>query len=120
MPPDFPLLLVAPAVATDLVMRRLGSRSTFLVAAVAGTVFLLVFLAVQWPFADFLMSPWARNPVFASHRMDYAVPPAAQARFFEFNPTDDLVRGLSIALILAMVSSFFGLRWGTWMSRVRR
>src|SRR5262245_32898634 len=71
MPPDFPLLLVVPALAIDLVMRRLGRRSDWLVAAVAGAVFLLVFFAVQWPFADFLMSPWARNWMFASHRMDY-------------------------------------------------
>ena len=36
-------------------------------------VFVATFLAVQWPFADFLVSPWARNDFFGSHRMDYGV-----------------------------------------------
>jgi hypothetical protein len=120
MPPDFPLLLIVPAIAIDVLMRRVGRGADWRLAAAVGAVFLIVFLAVQWPFADFLMSPWARNWAFASHRMDYAVPPAAQARFYQLNPPDDLARGLPIALLLAMVSSRCGLWWGNWMSRVQR
>jgi hypothetical protein len=128
MPPDFPLLLIAPAIVIDIVMRRFGaaqpgprpSRRDWLLAAVLGSVFLAVFLAVQWPFADFLMTRWARNWFFVSHRMDYGVPPANQARWYRINPSDNLARGLPIAWLLAIVSARGGLRWGSWMSRVQR
>jgi hypothetical protein len=76
MPPDFPLLLVVPALALDLVMRWSGRRvNDWGLALLASLAFVATFLAVQWPFADFLMTPWARNFFFASHRMDYGVDP---------------------------------------------
>ena len=53
------------------------------------------FVAVQWPFADFLVSPWARNDFFGSHRMDYGVPPEIQARWYQLNPPDNLAIGLA-------------------------
>jgi hypothetical protein len=122
MPPDFPLLLVVPALAIDLVMKRMGrgrARDWGLAVLVA-FLFLASFLAVQWPFADFLVSPWARNEFFGSHRMDYGVPPEVQERWYRLNPADNLIAGLPIALILAFVSARCGLWWGNWMSRVQR
>ncbi len=122
MPPDFPLLLVVPALAIDLLIRRAppGGWRDWRLAAVLSAVFLTVFLAVQWPFADFLVSPWARNDFFGSHRMDYGVPPEIQQRFYQLNPPDDLARGLPIALAIGFVSARLGLWWGNWMARVRR
>jgi len=121
MPPDFPLLLVAPAFAIDLVMQRMSRRiNDWLLAAAVSFVFLAVFVAVQWPFADFLMTPWARNFFFASHRMDYATDPAMQARFFQLAPSDALAIGLPIALAIGYGSTRCGLWWGNWMSRVQR
>ncbi len=122
MPPDFPLLLVVPALAIDLVMQRVspGRGRDWWLAAVIGVVFVASFVAAQWPFADFLMTPWARNDFFGSHRMDYGVPPDIQGRWYRINPPDDLAVGLSIALALAFVSARFGLWWGNWMKRVQR
>jgi hypothetical protein len=122
MPPDFPLLLVIPALAIDLLIRRAtpGGWRDWRLAAVLSAVFLAVFLAVQWPFADFLVSPWARNDFFGSHRMDYGVPPEIQQRFYQLNPPDDLGTGLPIALAIGFVSARLGLWWGNWMARVRR
>lgn len=122
MPPDFPLLLVVPAVAIDVVIRRTrpGRWRDWATAAGLGLVFLAVFLAVQWPFADFLMSEWARNDLFGSHRMDYGVPPEVQARWYRIRPPDDLARGLPVALLLGVMSARLGLWWGTWMTRVQR
>jgi hypothetical protein len=122
MPPDFPLLLVVPAFAIDLVMRRAKARggNDWMLAAVLGSVFLAAFLAAQWPFAEFLMSPWARNWFFVSHRMAYSVDPTMQERFYRLNAPDGLAAGLAIALALAFVSARMGLWWGRWMARVQR
>ena len=122
MPPDFPLLLVVPALVIDVLMRRVtpGGWRDWISAALLGAAFVISFAAVQYPFADFLMSPWARNDLFVSHRMDYGVPPEIQQRFYELNPPDNLVAGLPIAIAIGFVSARFGLWWGNWMSRVRR
>lgn len=122
LPPDFPLLLVVPALAIDIAMQRMagGRRSDWVLAATIAVVFLAAFLAAQWPFADFLMTPWARNDFFVSHRMDYSVPPQIQERWYRINPPDDLASGLPIALVIGFVSARLGLWWGNWMSRVQR
>jgi hypothetical protein len=122
MPPDFPLLLVVPALAIDVAMRRVsgGRWRDWWLAAVIGVVFVVSFLAVQWPFADFLMSPWARNDFFGSHRMDYGVPPQIQQRWYQINQPDNLAAGLPIAIALAFVSARCALWWGNWMARVQR
>ncbi|HKA00399.1 MAG TPA: hypothetical protein VKE70_28000, partial [Candidatus Solibacter sp.] len=57
VPPEFPLLLIVPAIALDLLWRRTERWNRWVVAALSGVVFVAVFVAVQWPFANFLMSP---------------------------------------------------------------
>ena len=122
MPPDFPLLLVVPALAIDVLIRRVaaGAWRDWGLAVLLAVVFVITFVAVQWPFADFLVSPWARNDLFGSHRMDYGVPPEIQQRFYQLNPPDNLVVGLPIAIAIGFASARLGLWWGNWMSRVRR
>ena len=121
MPPDFPLLLIVPAFALDLVMQRgRGRINDWVLALIASGVFLLGFIAVQWPFADFLMAPAARNWFFVSHRMPYSLDPQFQARWYHMNPPDRLATGLPIALAIGYVSARSGLWWGNWMSRVQR
>jgi hypothetical protein len=122
MPPDFPLLLVVPALAIDVLIRRVaaGAWRDWGLAVLLAVVFVITFVAVQWPFADFLVSPWARNDLFGSHRMDYGVPPEIQQRFYQLNPPDNLAVGLPIAIAIGFASARLGLWWGNWMSRVRR
>jgi hypothetical protein len=121
MPTDFPLLLVVPALALDVVMQRARRRvNDWVFAALASVIFTTTFIAVQWPFADFLMTPWARNWFFVSHRMPYTVDPSFQARWYQLNPPDNLAVGLPIALVLGYVSARCGLWWGNWMARVQR
>jgi hypothetical protein len=121
MPTDFPLLLIVPAFALDLVMQRTrGRMNDWIFAAIASAVFVFAFLAAQWPFADFLMTPAARNWFFVSHRMPYTVDPSIQARWYVMKPADNLAVGLPIALALGYVSARFGLWWGNWMARVQR
>ena len=121
MPTDFPLLLIAPAFALDLTMHGLRGRANdWVLAAAAALVFVAAFLVVQWPLADFLMTPYARNWFFASHRMPYGADPSTQARWYTLRPADNLAVGLPIALALGYASARCGLWWGTWMARVQR
>src|SRR4051794_2383450 len=61
MPPDFPVLIVVPAIGIDLVMQRARRtlRNDWIMAAAIAVVFVAGLIAAQWPFADFLMTPWA-------------------------------------------------------------
>lgn len=119
LPPDPPLLLVVPAIAIDFLLQRFGRLSNIRLAALMAPVFVATFVAVQWPFADFLMTPWARL-VFATDRMAYMIPPVVQERWYRLEPADDLLIGLSIAIVLAFLSCWRGLSWGAWMARVQR
>ena len=121
MPTDFPLLLIGPAFALDLVMQRTRRRiNDWVLALLASAVFVVTFLAVQWPFADFLMTRWARNWFFVSQRMPYSVDPSMQAHWYRLNPPDRMAVGLPIAVAIGYVSARCGLWWGNWMSRVQR
>ena len=121
MPTDFPLLLIVPAFALDLLLQRArGRMSDWTLALLASAVFLVAFIAVQWPFADFLMTPAARNWFFVSHRMPYSAEPAFQARWYQLNPAEGLTAGWLIAIAIGFVSARCGLWWGNWMSRVQR
>ena len=121
MPTDFPLLLIVPAFALDLVTAWTRRRiNDWVLALLASAVFLVTFIAVQYPLADFLMTPWARNWFFGSHRMPYSVDPSIQARWYLVKPPDRLAVGLPIALAIGYGSARFGLWWGNWMSRVQR
>lgn len=63
IPPRFPLLLLLPAVAIDVCVRRLGSEVARVVACAAS--FAIIFIAAQWTFASFLLSPASDNWFFA-------------------------------------------------------
>jgi hypothetical protein len=122
MPPDFPLLLVVPAFCIDIVMRRSRELASadWRLAAILAVLFMVAFIAVQWPFADFLMTKWARNWFFVSDRMSYGVDPSVQERWYRINAPDNLAVGLPLATVLAFVSARCGLWWGNWMARVQR
>jgi hypothetical protein len=128
VPPEFPLLLVIPALAIDLLLRRGDRRHDWTMAAVLGAGFVALLLAVQWFFGEFLLSPAARNFVFARDQWPYMVQPGPWQHRFWGVPKDaagnldlgTLARGLGFAVLIAMVSARIGLWWGNGMSRVRR
>jgi hypothetical protein len=130
IPMQFPLLLVAPAVVIDLMMQRAGKDATsarrdWLLAPAFGLAFLAAFLVAQWPFADFLHSPAARNWIFFSDEFSYMVPAASNARAYRFYNPQSLTSapfwiGMVAALGYAALSSRAGLAWGRWMRQVRR
>ena len=123
MPAQFPLLLFVPAIGMDLVLQRWTGRRGWLLAAMLSVVFIAMFAAVQWPFATFLNSEYARNPLFGQHLRPYMVPETsafAQGRFLQPAGGLSLVTGLAMAAVLGMVSARLGIGWGEWMRRVQR
>jgi hypothetical protein len=120
VPPPFPVLLFVPAVAIDLLLQRIEGRDWILSVA-AGAAFLWIFFAVQWPLADFLMTPAARNWVFASDRWDYNIRPGSwQHQFWWAHQDVTSARALLVATVFAAASSRVGLWLGGWMRRVVR
>ncbi|HEX6135917.1 MAG TPA: hypothetical protein VFZ24_18230 [Longimicrobiales bacterium] len=123
MPPQFPLLLFVPALGLDLVLQRWNRGRGWTLAAVFSIVFVTLLAAVQWPFAVFLNSPYARNPLFGQHLRPYMTPAEsafAQGRFLEAAAGLELLAGLAIAAAFGLLSARLGIAWGDWMRRVQR
>jgi hypothetical protein len=122
-PPEFPLLIIIPAIALDLIWRRTASWGILRQAVVSGAVFVAIYAAVQWPFADFLMSPWARNWFFGTKYFGYYTSPtSAYARYQFYGAEQGLAfwQEFGMAVVTAIVTSWLGLAGGNWMSRIRR
>jgi hypothetical protein len=120
-PPDFPLLLIAPAIVWDLLRRRIAHWNSWLQALASALVFLGVFAIVQWNFANFLMTPAAANAVFGTiYRDFYSGPNSYQAlnRFYHRRENATLL--LAITFVAAFLTSRRGITWGSWMRAVRR
>jgi hypothetical protein len=123
IPPDFPLLLIIPALALDLFWQRARNWNAWLLAFVSGLIFTGVLLAVEWPFANFLMSPPSRNWFFGTNYFWYGLPATSfSARHLFYMPETGwpLIQGLVIALLFATASIRFALSRGQWMSEVKR
>jgi hypothetical protein len=120
-PTPFPLLLLVPALAIDLIARRLRGRSDWLLAAIAALVFLALFVPLQWFSAEFLIGPWARNAFFGGDQWSYTDQLGPwRYQFWDVEQGPITAARLAFAAVLAMVSARLGLWWGTWMARVRR
>lgn len=144
VPLPFPLLLIFPAIAIDLILRLSGeSRTTqsiatnpitmssifrgISLAVVLGAAFFAVLIAVQWYFSKFMLSPHARNWFFMGDRVfGYNFPKGDwQGEFWHTDPhkknADPItISAIAIILALASVSSWVGLFFGGWMRKVRR
>ena len=122
-PPEWPLLLFVPAFALDLVWQKTARWGTLRQALVSGVVFVTLLAAVQWPFATFLASPAARNWFFGSKYFGYYTPPGSLSARYGFAPTEKgtaFWQESAFAVLIAMITSWLGLGWGTWMRRIRR
>ena len=124
VPPDFPLLLIAPAVAIDLLRRIEPAWPKWRYTVAAGCVFLAAFVAAQWPFAEFLQSPAARNWVFGTQHIPYFVPADTDYVRYLFTPLErsssEFILTMAMALAAAMVTTRIGLAWGAGMRKLQR
>lgn len=123
IPPKFPILLIVPGVALDLLWARIGERNRVLVAAISGPVFILTLVAAEWPFANFLMSKAAENRFFATGFHDYGTPSwSAEVLRHFVNPEHGWVlwSGLCMAMVYSAISVWLGLMLGDWMRKIQR
>ena len=123
IPPEFPLLVLAPAFALDSLWQRTADWGAWKQSVVSGAVFLAVFAAMQWPFGNFLMSPAARNWVFGTGYFGYFTRPTSLYARYLFFPTETgagFWEEAAIALAVAICTTRFGFAWGDWMRRIRR
>jgi len=123
IPPKFPILLIVPAIALDLLWRRYGEGNKLLLSLVSGPVFVLTLVAAQWPFADFLMSKASQNRFFGTAYVDYGTPSwSADVMRHFLHPQHgmQLWIGLAWAMVYAAISVWLGLLLGDWMRKVQR
>ena len=127
VPPAFPLLLFAPAIAIDLALSRLKKMNDWILGVIVGASFVIVMLGVHWFWADFLLSPAARNYFFGVDHWDYSSRLGPwQYQFWNLDGPHNtwsapaFAAGIAVAIILAIVSSRLGLAWGKGMARVKR
>ncbi len=128
VPLSFPVLLVIPAFALDLLLHRFRDRRDWILAATAGVAFVALMLTVHWFWAEFLLSPYARNYVFAADQWAYMNRLGPWRYEYQTLETDAagnwspllFAQGIGIAVVIGMLSSRVGLTWGNWMRRVRR
>ena len=124
VPLGFPVLLLPGAFVLDVVLNRFSRMRDLWKAAIAAAGFLAVSIAVNWPFAYFMMSPYARNRVFAMNEFTYNTPPsqyhlAWQLQAYEKTRMEFWI-GIGIALVATAISARIGMLWGDWMHRIRR
>ena len=128
VPMPFPIVLVAPAFAIDLLMHRFREERDWLLAGAIGVAFVAVMLLVHWPFGDFMLSDGARNHFFGAGRWPYTVRvgPSLE-RFWRLDLAADgnwsgalFAQRLVLAVVAGAVSARIGLWWGSWMRRVLR
>jgi hypothetical protein len=123
VPPQFPLLLLVPAIALDMLWPGLRKRRKWTQAILAGIVFLAVFLAVQWPFSDFLMSEAARNRFFGAHYQDYATGPnsyISRGIFSHERTSQDFWKNMGLAVAASVLMCRFGIACADGMRKVQR
>lgn len=125
VPLHFPILIVFPAFALDLIFPRIQHLGKWTQAAIEGAVFVLVLLAVTWPTGTFLVYwPAARNWFFGTQEFAFFINPTlASVRnvFFDWEPTRArFLVTMGLAVVGGILSTRVGIAWGNFLSRVRR
>lgn len=126
VPPAFPLLLIVPAFAIDLFFSLLKDREGlgWNLARVAGvaTLFVALFLPVQWYFCQFLISPAADNPFFAGYGRYFSYAGNLDYKGLLWRLQDRPLTPAAIgwAWVIALGSAYLGHGTGRFLSRLRR
>ena len=117
------VVVIVPAFALDLLRAWMGENwGGWKSAIAAGFVFIAAFVAAQWPFANFLLSPAARNPIFGANYFGFFDAANLLYNPYHFAPEHSaaFARGMAIALAMSIVFCSLGMALGNWMRTVRR
>ena len=123
VPAKFPILILVPALALDLLWQKTTAWKPWKIALASGFLFIAVLTIVEWPFASFLLSKASENRFFGTIYFDYNTRPNGYDRLrLFFNPDHGVVLywGLLRAAIYASISAWIGLSFGRWMRSVQR
>jgi len=124
----FPIALMVPAAAFDLLHRYVGSGRDWRLSGLLGVGFVVALLAASWPLAAFLLSPTAQSPVFLADNWDFSLT-LGNWRYEYWDTMSGTSTGsiaaafakvLLLAALFAAVSSRLGIALGSWMRKVRR
>jgi hypothetical protein len=117
-----------PAFIGDLIMRSFGRGRDWTLSVILGAMFVLVMLIVHWFWADFMLTPHARNFGFGADKWDYGTRLGPWR--YEFWNLDRnaaghwsvglFARRMVFATVFAILSTRVGLVIGDAISRVRR
>jgi hypothetical protein len=128
VPPAFPLLIIVPAIAVDLLMRRFGRDNDWKLSVAIGVTWVVVMVGVHWFWAEFLLSPAARNFVIGADQWSYT-DRLGDWRYQYWTLDRDhsgrwspllFAQGIGWAILFGVVSSRISLFLGTGMSKVKR
>jgi hypothetical protein len=122
----FPLLLIVPAFAMDLIFRWIGRgrgwRRDLMLVPLLATAFTGLFTLTQWNFSRHLISRESENWffngsgffTFADGRTEW------WNKFWRLDVDPLTLKALFISWLLAVMASAAGLAIGNWMSKVKR
>jgi hypothetical protein len=123
VPAKFPILIIVPALALDLLWQKTQTWKRWKIALVSGFLFIAILTIVEWPFASFLLSKASENRFFGTIYFDYNARPDGYDRLRQFFRPDagiTLYWGLLRAAIYGSISTWIGLSFGRWMRSVQR
>src|SRR5437762_991017 len=121
VPAKFPILIIVPALALDLLWQKTSTWKSWKIALASGFLFIAILTIVEWPFASFLLSKASENRFFGTIYFDYNSRPDGYDRLRRFFHPDQgaiLYFGLLRAVIYASISAWIGLSFGRWMRSV--
>jgi len=124
VPLPFPMLLIVPAFFLDLLWPLFIEAPKWQQAVFAGVSFMAILIVVEWPFATFLMSPAARNSLFATVDFPYftlPTSPTVRHVFVHWEESGgEFWRNMGLGFLFSVVSMWIGIYWGEWLKKVRR
>ena len=124
IPPRFPLLIIVPALALDLLWQQWQPARRLIYALASGVVFTALFAAVEWPFANFLLSPASAKRFFGTRYLgfdDLTAPPDASLWQFQLPQHGmPLLLGLTVAALFASAGIYAGTLLGDRLRLIRR
>lgn len=125
VPLHFPILILVPAFALDLIFPKIQKLGKWAQATIEGFVFVAVLLAVSWPFGTFLVYwPAARGWLFGTQEFAFfinPIVPSVRNVFYPWEPTRWLfLVNMALAVIAGILSTRIGIMWSNFLARVRR